>query len=51
MVLNVVPALHGFLQAYEKELPTLFIVSQVVVRSTENPSGERSTWGVMKRWE
>ena len=41
VVLNVVPALHGFLQAYEKELPTLFIVSQVVVRSTENPSGER----------
>ena len=41
IVLNVVPALHGFLQAYENDLPTLFIVSQAVVRSTENPSGER----------
>ena len=41
VVLNVVPALYGFLQAYENDLPTLFIVSQVVVRSTENPSGER----------
>ena len=36
VVLNVVPALYGFLQAYENDLPTLFIVSQVVVRSTEN---------------
>ena len=51
VVLNVVPALYGFLQAYENELPTLFIVSQVVVRSTENPPGERFTWRVMKRWE
>ena len=40
VVLNVVPALHRFLQAYEQELPTLCIVSQVVVRSTENPAGE-----------
>ena len=41
VVLNVAPALHGFLQAYESELPTLFIVSQVVLRSTENPAGEK----------
>ena len=41
VVLNAVPTLHGFLQAYEEELPTLFIVSQVVVRSTENPAGEK----------
>ena len=41
VVLNVVPTLHGFLQAYEPELPTLFIVSQVVLRSIENPSGEQ----------
>ena len=41
VVLNVVPDLHEFLQAYEKELPTLFIVSQVVVRPTEHPAGER----------
>ncbi len=41
VVLNVVPALYGFLQAYEQELPTLFIVSQVVVRSTEHPAGEK----------
>ena len=41
VVLNVVPALHEFLQVYEQELPTLFIVSQVVVRSTEHPAGER----------
>ena len=40
VVLNVVPALHGFLQAYENELPALFIVSQVVIRPAENPSGE-----------
>ena len=40
VVLNVVPALHRFLQAYEKELPTLCIVSQVVVHPTESPSGE-----------
>ena len=40
VVLNVMPALHEFLQAYERELPTLFIVSQVVVRPIENPAGE-----------
>ena len=41
VVLNAVPTLHGFLQAYEQELPTLFIVSQAVVRSIENPAGEK----------
>ena len=41
VVLNVVPALHEFLQAYEHELPALFIVSQVVLHLTENPAGER----------
>lgn len=41
VVLNVVPALHEFLQAYERELPMLFIVSQVVLHPTENPAGER----------
>ena len=40
VVLNVVPALHEFLQAYDNELPALFIVSQVVIRPAENPSGE-----------
>lgn len=41
VVLNVVPALHEFLQAYEHELPALFIVSQAVLHPTENPAGER----------
>ena len=41
VVLNVVPVLHEFLQAYERELPALFIVSQVVLHLTENPAGER----------
>ena len=41
VVLNVVPALHEFLRAYEHELPALFIVSQVVVRPIENPAGEK----------
>ncbi len=41
VALNVVPALHGFLQAYEPELPALFIVSQVVLRSSDNPAGEQ----------
>ena len=41
VVLNVVPALHEFLQAYEHELPALFIVSQVVLHLTETPAGER----------
>ena len=41
VVLNVVPALHGFLEAYEHELPALFIVSQVVVRPIEKPAGEK----------
>ncbi len=40
VVLHVVPVLHRFLQAYEKDLPTLFIVSQVVVRPTDHPAGE-----------
>ena len=39
VVLNAVPALHGFLQAYEQDLPALFIVSQVVLHSTEDPAG------------
>ena len=41
VVLHAVPVLHGFLQAYADELPTLFIVSQVALRSTENPAGEK----------
>ena len=41
MVLNVVPALHEFLRAYEHDLPALFIVSQVVVRPIEKPAGEK----------
>ena len=45
VVLNVMPALHGFLQAYEEELPTLFIVSQVVLHPTENPAGEKHLAG------
>ena len=40
VVLHVMPALHEFLQAYEGELPTLFIVSQVVLHPTGNPAGE-----------
>ena len=40
VVLNVVPTLHRFLQAYEEDLPTLCIVSQVVVRSTDNPADD-----------
>ena len=41
VVLNVVPALHEFLRAYEHDLPALFIVSQVVVRPIEKPAGEK----------
>ncbi len=41
VVLHVMPALHEFLQAYEHELPTLFIVSQVVLHPTGDPAGER----------
>ena len=41
VVLNVTPAVHEFLQAYERELPTLFIVSQVALHPTGNPAGER----------
>ncbi len=41
VVLNVMPAVHEFLQAYERELPTLFIVSQVALHPTGNPAGER----------
>lgn len=41
VVLHVMPALHEFLQAYERELPTLFIVSQVVLHANGNPAGER----------
>ena len=41
VVLNVIPSLRRFLEAYEHELPTLFIVSQVVVHPTETPSGEQ----------
>ena len=40
VALHAVPALYEFLQAYERELPTLFIVSQVVLHSTGNPAGE-----------
>ena len=41
VVLNVVPSLRRFLEAYECELPMLFIVSQVVVHPTETSSGEQ----------
>ena len=41
VVLNVVPAFHEFLRAYEHDLPALFIVSQVVVRPIEKPAGEK----------
>ncbi|MXX11323.1 MAG: isoleucine--tRNA ligase [Nitrospira sp. SB0667_bin_9] len=41
VMLHAVPALHEFLQAYERELPTLFIVSQVVLHPTGNPAGEK----------
>lgn len=40
VVLNVVPTLYQFLQAYERDLPTVLIVSQAVLRSTDHPSGE-----------
>lgn len=40
VVLHVVPALHRFLQAYEQELPAIFIVSQVVVHPTDRVAGE-----------
>ncbi|MCY3729416.1 MAG: isoleucine--tRNA ligase [Nitrospira sp.] len=41
VVLHVMPDLHEFLRAYERELPTLFIVSQVVLHPIGNPAGER----------
>ena len=40
VVLNVVPTLYQFLQDYERDLPTVLIVSQAVLHQTEHPSRE-----------
>ena len=49
VVLNVVPTLHRFLQTYEEELPTLFIVSRWS-SVPPKPQLAKSTWQVTKQW-